>query len=278
MSKLPYRFHTPIPRYFFETGWLNPKRPTYFNTLTFLYWSFKRCNNDPHTVCWDSKKLTLEPFEFICGRHTFAEEMGRTPDEFLTQVKNFINAGLLEKTPNSVRNRFNCYKWLVGRFSSNDTQQYPQQLLNSYPSHPHKRNEETNRSLDLKDDSSGVSGNVHMSSNSVLPLPSYCSLESHSESNIDIFKFASDFIFHDTSRINEQVLLRWLKKFEHLEIYKSLLYYKKMASTQTIVNPEAYVESCLSNRYWESDEMRSECREREAKHKKQKEDYSKDFT
>lgn len=257
MTEFPYWFQTPIPRYFHEVGWLNPQKAMYLKTLAFLFWSFGRCNQKQRITCWDNRELELEPFEFICGRVKCSAEMGLTEDEFRTQIKIFTNAGILEKTPNSVPNRFSCYKWVTSRFSKRYPQENPQLLPDQSPSEPHKRDEETNRLKDIKDVSLGDCGNVH---------------------NLgDLITFFEEYKFKDGTSINPVTLLRWLRIYSQEEIYKSLCYYEKMDLKKKIPKPEAYVESTLKKRYWESDEMRSECRGREAKHKKQKEEFSKDY-
>lgn len=257
MTELPYRFHTPIPRYFDDVGWLNPNKATHLNTLAFLFWSFKRCNLDQRIVCWDNKELELEPFEFICGRVKCSEEMGLTEDELRTQIKIFVKAGLLEKTPNSVPYRFNCYKWITSRFPKMHPQENPQLIPDQSPREPHKRDEETNRLKDVKDVSLGGCGNVH-------------NLE-------DLIKFFAEYKFKNDTSIKPVTLLRWLKTYPQEEIYKSLCYYEKMDLKKEIPKPEAYVEATLQKRFWESDQMRSECLQREAEHRKQKENFSKDF-
>jgi hypothetical protein len=260
MANLPYRFHTPVPRYFSDIGWLNPKKSMYFKTLAFLTWSFARCNLEPRIICWDDKEIKLEPFEFICGRITCSEEMGLTQDELRTQIKKFINARLLEKTPNSSPNRFTCYKWLTARFTQEYPQQNPRPAPNSPLSHPHKRNEKTERPSEIKDDSFGVCGNVHNSFKTNLQTSMID----------DLPKYFYEYKFQNGSTINPKVLIRWLRDYEHEAIYKALRYYEKMFSKNVIPKPEAYVQKVLTNRFWESDELRLKCNERETMYNKQK--------
>lgn len=139
MSKIPYFFETPVPRYFRETGWLDPNNKMFFKNLAFLTWSFSRCSKESQVVILESKQIILEPFEFVCGREKNSIECGLTPDMFRTQLKTYQNAGLLKKTPNSLPNHYSCYIWLTERFLKPDTQPNAQPGPNQPPTSPHKQ-------------------------------------------------------------------------------------------------------------------------------------------
>lgn len=261
MAKLPYRFHTPIPRYFHDTGWIYPKNPTGKNVLVWLCWAFARCYGESHNVYHDGRMLLLEPFEFIYGRNKCAEEVGLTVDEVRTIVDNLLKAGLLEKTPNSTTKRFTCYKWITSRFEDYKPQQNPQAIPNTPPTIPHKRNEETPRSLDLKDGSLGGCGKVDNKIDSTVYPTDFVD---------DPYKYILNNEFKDGSKVPEHVLARWLRDYSTHEIYKSLIYYQKMSSNQQINKPIAYVEAALKERYWESNDLRDGAKDKEGKFQKEK--------
>lgn len=257
MAKLGYNFSTPIPRYFSDHGWFDVKNPQYFKTLAFLYWAFGRCNPETRKIFYDHKEIELQPFEFIYGRNKCAEETGLTENEVRTQVKRCEQSGLLKKTPNSVPNRFTCYKWVLTRFSENSYQVNPQPIPNQEPTDTHKRDYKTDRQLDIEDESLEDCGNVYESSltrNGPLPkkFPD------------DLLKLFAEYKFENNLSINPKVLFRWAKEYKLEDIYHSLQYYETRVRTVEIENPEAYVEKTLQERYWEDRGVRAKRQERES--------------
>ena len=138
MSNIPYFFDTPVPKYFRENGWLDPSSKMYFKNLAFLTWAFSRCNRHPHTIVLESKEITLQPFEFVCGREKSSIECGLTPGQFRNQQISYQKAGLLKKTTNSLTNHYSCYIWLTGQFTKDNNQQNNQPTTNQQPTNNHK--------------------------------------------------------------------------------------------------------------------------------------------
>lgn len=135
MAEIPYFFDTPIPKYFRETGWFGTP-----NSVLFLTWAFSKCSIEKRIVVHDCKEITLQPYEFITGRGKSSADSLLTEDAFRHQLKSFINAGLLKKTPNSTPNRFTCYVWVTERFSKPNPQLNTQLTPNSPPTeHPQSR-------------------------------------------------------------------------------------------------------------------------------------------
>jgi hypothetical protein len=99
MSKIPYRYRTPIPMVFWKNGYLDPSKKIYKNRLAFLTWAFSECN--------------FGRFEFSCSREEAALKSGLTIQEWRTQEQNFIEEGFLIKHPNQVHDRFSVYHWNV---------------------------------------------------------------------------------------------------------------------------------------------------------------------
>src|SRR6185437_7455034 len=132
MSKIPYMF-TPIPTYFKEKGWFDN-----YKTLIFVSWAFSKCSCEPRKIFHDFKEITLEPFEFIAGRLSSSKECRLSENEFRHQLISMEKAGLLKKTPNSITNRFTCYKWVIEVFSENSNQLNNQPTTNRPPTDHHK--------------------------------------------------------------------------------------------------------------------------------------------
>lgn len=112
MSKIPYDFRTPVPSFFFKTGYLDPHKESYENRVKFLNWAFGKC----YSVSLTRGGKSYEPFEFSFGRYTAAEECGLTEKAFRVQLEYHIENGYLKKTSNEISNRCNSYKWDVQKF------------------------------------------------------------------------------------------------------------------------------------------------------------------
>jgi len=140
MSKIPYFFKTPVPSYFYESGWFDNE-----NTFKFVTWAFSKCQSVPHTVVMDGREITLAPFEFIAGRLSSPKECFMTEEMFRHQLNTQLKCGFLKKGPNSTPNRFTCYIWVTERFSKPNPQLNPQLTPNSPPTEPPQ-----NKSIDNK--------------------------------------------------------------------------------------------------------------------------------
>lgn len=103
MSKIPYRYRTPIPMIFWKNGDLDPSKKIYKNRLSFLTWAFSECHYD----C----------FEFSCSREQAAIKSGMTEKEWRTQEKHFISTGLLTKKSNPIHDRLSYYEWNIEEMS-----------------------------------------------------------------------------------------------------------------------------------------------------------------
>lgn len=132
MSKIPYIFETPIPKYFRDNGWM--KKP---NMAAFLSWCFSRCSSETRMIFHLQKAIHLEPFEFIFGRRQCSLETGLTEDEIrgcIYQLNKTNNGEILKKIPSKTTNKFTVYKWSTNIFSlypQQNPQQNPQQKNHS---------------------------------------------------------------------------------------------------------------------------------------------------
>jgi hypothetical protein len=141
MSKIPYFFDTPVPKYFRETGWFDNE-----NTFKFVNWAFARCSTQAHKVVVGSKEITLAPFEFIAGRLTSPKECFLTEKQFRGQLNSLLDADLLKKGANSRANRFTTYIWVTERFCRIEGQQKGQQRANRGPTKGHDQEDQKIRS------------------------------------------------------------------------------------------------------------------------------------
>ncbi len=112
VSKIPYLFITPVPKYFYDKELFKNE-----NTWKFVSWSFSKCSNQSRIIQHDNCELTLQPYEFICGRNSSSAECFLTPKEFRGQLDSLLKRGLIQKGANSKANRFSTYIWLTDRFS-----------------------------------------------------------------------------------------------------------------------------------------------------------------
>lgn len=141
MSKIPYFFETPIPKYFRETGWFdNP------NSILFITWAFSKCSTERHKTVHDFTELTLEPYEFVTGLGKGCQESLLSEGAFKHQLKMLSKAGLLKKTTNSRANRFTAYIWITDRFSKDNNQLNARLTTNSQPTEQPQSREEILRS------------------------------------------------------------------------------------------------------------------------------------
>lgn len=136
-NKIKSRF-TPLFDYFYTHGWIDPKKKNYFKCLSFITWSFRKCQAVERLMVFDSHQMILKPFEFICGREKNSSECGLTEKEFRGQINIYLNAGILEKTANSRANRFNSYRWVTESFSETQGQLEGQLRANQGPTEGHK--------------------------------------------------------------------------------------------------------------------------------------------
>jgi hypothetical protein len=136
MSKIPYFFETPIPKYFRERGWFKDEK-----TWKYVTWAFSKCQTQPHTEIIEGKEITLAPYEFISGRLSSPKECFLTENTFRNQQKMLLNAGLLKKTTNSKTNHYTCFVWVTEIFSLKNNQPNNQPRTNHAPTVNHKSEE-----------------------------------------------------------------------------------------------------------------------------------------
>lgn len=136
MSKIPYLFETPIPKYFREQGWFNNE-----NIFKFVVWAFSKCSPEPRKIVMQGKEITLAPFEFIAGRLSSPKECFLTEKQFRGPTVFLQKSGILKKTANSKANKYSCYVWVVERFTDKGEdekgQQKVQQRANRGPTEGH---------------------------------------------------------------------------------------------------------------------------------------------
>lgn len=138
MSKIPYHFNTPIPRYFWDIGYLNLlDEKNFTKRIKFLLWAFSRCSWEARKVFYDNREIILEPFEFICGRLKASQEIGLSEKEIRGQLKCLSKFKIIKKGANSRANRYTCYIWLTWHFDKIEGQQKGQPRANSGPTEGH---------------------------------------------------------------------------------------------------------------------------------------------
>lgn len=128
MSKIPYFFETPIPKYFREAGWFKNE-----NTWKFVVWAFSKCSSQEHVEIFDNNEILLAPYEFICGRKKSSSECFMSEKQFRGQLNLMINNRLIKKGANSRANRFSTYIWSTECFSVYKGQVQGQMRANSGP-------------------------------------------------------------------------------------------------------------------------------------------------
>jgi len=133
MSKIPYLFETPVPKYFRENGWFKNE-----NTWKYIIWAFSKCQTTPHKELIQGKEILLDAYEFISGRLSSSKECYLTENILRNQQKMLLNAGLLKKTTNSLTNHYTSYIWVTDRFTKNNNQQNNQPRTNHAPTVNHK--------------------------------------------------------------------------------------------------------------------------------------------
>ena len=258
MSEIPYYFKMPVPLYFYDGGWFKSQ-----NTFKFVTWAFSKCQNIIHKEIHDGKEIILDPYEFIAGRNSSAESCFLTPDEFRTQLITQLKAGNLKKSPNSVPNRFTCYKWVTERFSKSSPQLKPQQVPNSSPTNPHKRRTKKEDDIDIEDDRLERQES-----------PFIKKTYSFNASIDEMMQWLHEYTFPNpfNEKITEKCLIRWFSLYDVIEIVKSVKYAEKMHKKKPKDNLEAYIELTLKKQFWKTDELRELAKGREKEHKKQKEE------
>lgn len=133
MSKIPYNFETPIPRYFRQNGWFENE-----HMFKFISWAFTRCQTISHKEVKYGREILLQPYEFIAGRLSSPKECFLSENIFRQQINQLVGGGMLVKTTNSLTNKYTCYIWMTERFSEFDNQQNNQQITNRSPTDHHE--------------------------------------------------------------------------------------------------------------------------------------------
>jgi hypothetical protein len=141
MSKIPYLFETPVPKYFRDVGWFKNE-----NTFKFVTWAFSRCSTQSRKIVINGKEFILQPYEFIAGRLSSPNECFLTENKFRNQLISMQKAGLLKKSTNKITNHFTCYIWVTEAFSEIDNQQNNQPTTNRPPTDHHNPEDKKNRS------------------------------------------------------------------------------------------------------------------------------------
>lgn len=122
MSKIPYHFHTPIPKYFWDTGYLDLKKKSFLVRFSFLHWAFGKCRKYPYEEIVDGIKVLLQPWEFVFQREKSAIECGLTEKQARNQLEEQKGQLNVQKRANSRANRFTVYMWVTDRFCKNEGQ------------------------------------------------------------------------------------------------------------------------------------------------------------
>lgn len=133
MSKIPYNFETPVPRYFRDNGWFESE-----HMFKYVTWAFSRCQTISHKIFICGREITLQPYEFISGRLSSPKECFLTENILRNQQKLLCEGGLLKKSTNSLTNQFTAYIWLTECFIEHDNQRNNQRLTNDQPTINHK--------------------------------------------------------------------------------------------------------------------------------------------
>ncbi len=268
-EKIPYQFD-PIPTYFRQNGWFKN-----INCMAYICWAFSRCSSTSRKTYFNHKQIELGPFEYISGRDACSREIGISPQNIRTVQNQLTKGGLLEKLTTKSTSKFTVYRWVTERFSENINQQINQQLTSNQPA--------TNHNPDVSDvKNEDVSktyrqcGNVHnfsepSQSESSFAYASFDSSRSGSSLNdFDHARYADEFKFPDGSFIKKAVLTRWMIAHGPEEVYYAIRHYEKMSKKKLIPKPEAYVQTSLKKRYWETEQMRDKARQKEKNNKEDK--------
>lgn len=98
MSKMFYRYRTPIPMIFRKNGMLDPSKKIFHKRLAYLDWSFGKCHYD----C----------LSFSYNREQASSECGLSIDEIRTQEEYFIDKGMMKRFPSQFKNQPCTYEWV----------------------------------------------------------------------------------------------------------------------------------------------------------------------
>ncbi len=144
MSEIPYNF-IPIPNYFRDHGWFKNH-----NCLIFVLWAFSRCSTKTRKIFHDHKEIILDPFEFISGLNTCADETGLTVQQIRTTVKNLVFSEILKKSTSKTTSKFSVYKWNTDVFSETVNKQNNTQLTRNQHA-PNNNQEPRTKIIDIKE-------------------------------------------------------------------------------------------------------------------------------
>jgi len=136
MSKIEFTFST-FPHYFRKNGWLDPKPDgSHFKMLSLLMWIFENCSSEDRNKFHDHKLINLKPYHFIFARDRCYQETGLTEDEVRTRLKWMVKSKIVEKSPDSIPNRFTIYRVMTETFFETRPQLETNPVPNRSPTGP----------------------------------------------------------------------------------------------------------------------------------------------
>src|SRR5579871_3815672 len=99
----PYDF-LPIPYEFLTPDFLNDSI-----MMHFVGWMFKQISPDPKIVPVKNKRICLDPFEFVFRREISSLEMGISPKNSYTRLKQLIGLGYIRKVPSKTSSTYSVF-------------------------------------------------------------------------------------------------------------------------------------------------------------------------
>lgn len=113
MSRISYAYQTPTPRFFFNSGYIDPSKESYINRRKFLDWIM----NNFYSVPWNRNGICYESFEYSFSIEKAAQEAGMTIKAFEYQLQHFLENKWMSKRTNNIQKRPNTYKFEAEKFS-----------------------------------------------------------------------------------------------------------------------------------------------------------------
>lgn len=95
--------------------------------LALIVFAFSKCQRRPHLAeTEDGKMISLDPYEFIFGRYSWAEELEIHPSRIRRIIGQLIGQQFVTKVASKSTSKYTVYRWSTKRFCKNSGQQSDQ--------------------------------------------------------------------------------------------------------------------------------------------------------
>jgi hypothetical protein len=291
-GKIPYQFCA-IPYEFFRKEFIEDPP-----MMTLIFFIFKRIRFTPHPIKIKSNgwhEVSLQPFEFIFGRHACSQETGLTERQIRTRLERLVALGYLTRQTTSSStssstsscsqlstSSFSVYRLSTESFGKKNVQQFKgvndQQFDQQFD---HKQDVLENQDISVFKKETNKEKDVHKFDTPLPPKGGVVVPLSLSNKEKKIEQASHEDILAVEVVLNEHLgvmnadpktIRIWIEKFSLERVVDSILLLKRKPSS--VENKMGWLNNCLKNSWDVKDKNKSTNREFFIKFKNENDLYS----